>query len=320
MKKKFHGLLFLFGVLIFFYPQVGHSQTIYEGQVLDKKTQAAIQFVTVALSKAKKATRTNDQGYFYLASTSSVDNDDLIFTCIGYQTYRLPISAYKRGMFIVMRSSSTELKEVVVRHRKKTQKLEEFSQDNLDSQMSWAFIYPFYSAQMYAKLFETTKSDAVVSSVDLGRWQPNPDSWEIQPGKISKFKVHIMTVNTASGAPDSILATQEISLQDRSRKVTIRFDSTNVVLPGKSFFVAIEWLPAPYNEYILKSDFVNTQYNKKGTKDTWQNGGFDRVIYQPILVNFNCSSNQRSWKLINGSWLIYKHPGSEIALSATINY
>ncbi|WP_214072324.1 carboxypeptidase-like regulatory domain-containing protein [Mucilaginibacter sp. dw_454] len=319
MKSYFYHLL-IFLTLLICQSGAVFAQAYYEGQVVDKNTEAAIPSVTVILSKTQTATRTNEQGYFSLNAPAAVEKESLVFTCVGYQTYTLPVSAYKRGMFIAMQPSSAKLKEVEIRYRKKTQKLGEFTRGDLDAQISWSVSYPFYSATMYAKLFETSKQDAVITSIDLGRWQPGPDAWDMQPGKTSMFKVHIMTVNPANGAPDSILATKEISLADRSRKVTVRFDSTNVVLPPKKFFVAIEWLPLPYNEYILKGGNARLETRANGEIRTWQNGGFDRVIYQPILVRYERSTNPISWKLVNGAWTRYKHPGSEIALSATINY
>jgi hypothetical protein len=322
MKLHFYHLLVLFGLLIC-RPGAVFAQTTYEGQVLDRNTEAVIPSATVVLSKARIATRTNEQGYFSLYSTSTVEKDSLVFTCVGYKTYRMPVSVYKRGMFITLQSSSTELKEVMIRVRKRTKTLGAFTRDDLDpkgSSLGWGYPVSFYTAQMYAKLFEVPNQNAVVTSIDLGRWQPGPDAWETQPGKTSMFKIHIMTINPANGAPDSILATKEISLQDRSRKISVRFDSTSVILTSTQFFVAVEWLRLPYNEYILKRGFILLEYDKKGRTNTWQNGGFDRMIYQPILAQYKRQTNTTSWQLVNGVWALFKHPAFDFALSATINY
>ncbi len=308
-------LLLLFGLILCVCPDVVLAQANYEGQVIDKTTELPVPFATVTLAKAKTATQTSEQGYYNLKS-SATEKDSLIFTCVGYQTYRMPVTAYKQNMFITLQPTSTALKEVVIGVRKKTKTLSAFSSDALPYLSNFGFFYPeqLFEAQMYAKQFEAPKPDAAVIRIDIGRRLP--DTWgETKPGKKTTFKVHIITVHPQTGAPDSILFTKDVSVQDRLRKITIMLDSSNAILNSTKFFVAIEWLRIPHNEYIMRRSFSRTVNGNEIDR----NDGFDRVIYQPLLAQQMRSPKYTSWQMTNGVWQLFEHK-FDIALSATVNY
>ncbi len=310
-------LLLLSGFILFICPDVVLAQANYEGQIIDKTTERPVPFATVTLAKAKIATQTSEQGYFNIKSFAT-EKDSLIFTCVGYQTYRMPVTAYKKNMFITLQPSSTTLKEVVVgASKKKTKTLGSFNLDVATKyNLSYFYPVPLIAAQMYAKLFEAPKQDGRVIRIDLARGQPGNIWGEMQPGKKTKFKVYIMSVHPKTGAPDSVIFTKEVSLQDRSRKVSIRLESTYIFLNSTKFFVAIEWLRIPYNEYILRRQGIRTVNGNKIDR----NFTYDRIVYQPLVARYNRSPKTPSWQMTNGVWHLFEHPEYEIALSATVNY
>ena len=78
-------------------PIISYGQTVYDGQVVDKNTEFPVTGVTVQLLKAKIGTVTSDQGYFMLSVENAVLNDTLIFSAVGYRTFQMPVSAYRKN-------------------------------------------------------------------------------------------------------------------------------------------------------------------------------------------------------------------------------
>jgi hypothetical protein len=311
-------------------PGIAHAQMKYEGRVLDKSTQTAMPLVTVTIAKARAATQTNNNGYFVLPRTGLDKQDTLVFTCVGYETYQMPVSAYKSPLMVKLTTTNTYLNQVSISHTKRTKTLELFTDRDIypDDFVTWddpSFcIYtddtPFLRMSAFAKLFEAPENGTAILNVQIGRGIDRKLFFYTEPATGTKFKMHVISVNTLTGAPDSIICTKEVSLQDIKRRAVINFNPGEAIVQSAKFFIAIEWLRIPYNEFF--EDKTGLQY-LEGQKNALLQTGHHRMIYQPLLVGYKKSKklkNAPSWMKINHQWQRFEHPEYEIALSVTLNY
>lgn len=309
-------------LLLLCYSCLSYAQTFCEGQVIDKATLQPIPQVTVKLIKQALITITNKQGYFKIITNTPMAGDTIAFSSIGYQTLKISGADIKEKLFIELQTSTTELKEVAIAGRNKSKTLERFS--NLEL---WDYKFkpysstnsPLYFMTSFAKLFTAPTDNAVLTNVQIGR-RDNEDgtSW---PNKYTRFKLNVLKANGPNGMPGDVFFTREILLEDNSLRITVDLSQDNIVLPGKYFFVAIEWIREPFNEITKSNSYYS--YQKAGKAQVYS-AGYYTVIYQPLLAIYEkiALSTKKAPDLIKtgGIWKRFPYTEHEVGLSATVNY
>ncbi|MCC6723237.1 MAG: carboxypeptidase-like regulatory domain-containing protein, partial [Saprospiraceae bacterium] len=94
-----------------------HAQTDYlnlSGKVLDKKTKQPVPFAHVGIPDKAIGTATGFDGKFEFKLPRNFESSNLLVSCMGYETYKTPVSSFKNGAVIYLESSGIELAEVVV--------------------------------------------------------------------------------------------------------------------------------------------------------------------------------------------------------------
>ena len=306
------------------------AQSIFEGQVMDKTTQLAIPSVTVSLLREKLTTSTNSQGYYKLDSELTVENDTLIFSSVGYISYRLPTSDYLPNVFILLQPSSTSLDQVDITRRKlETTRINGFDLGQIKRDLESAPT-PFSSQFAYAKLFTAAKSNALLTKIELGRIAfESKTITKISPSQVmpliksnpkTRFIIHVLSASPLSKSPDVILFSKLISLDDNFIWVTIDLSKEGIVLNEKDFFIAVEWLRIPYNEVVKLEWAPRVRKVKKDGEEILEDVSKYKMFYQPALASYESKETTPSFtKTNNGVWV--RSLGSkEIALSASIKY
>jgi hypothetical protein len=309
------SLLFVIGAL----PMASHAQVIYEGQVIDNNTELPIPAVTVTLVKKKVSSLANDQGYFKLVVNDIAANDELIFTSIGYKSYSLPVKNFKSEMFIKLTPVSNMLNQVNISGGKAT--LEKFSMADVryyDTKYRYVGLI-IGSPLALAKLFEAPKDNVQLKSIQLGRADHTRDLLTNYTN--ARFLVHVYSVNAVTGAPDKVLFTKDVTLQDKSRIVLIDLTKDHVIIPYAKFFIAIEWLFIPFNEVFSINYKPKNAYTNLLVRDNPDDTAIYVMSYQPFLAYYNTYNKQKKlWsKKSNGDWVMLTST-STLALSAAIFY
>jgi hypothetical protein len=320
------SISFISFLAILFFPAISYAQDVYEGQVISKTTELAIPGVSVVLLKEKVGTQTNDQGYYNLTSPNKVPNDTLVFSSVGYQTFRQPVSDYQKRMFITLEPSNTQLNQVNVGDRKmKVLVLDKFSVADIKTVYSQGYVTKPFSQSAYAKLFEAPQEHVVLASVQLGRRDfaiARGNAYALTTSnKNTRFLIHILAVDPYTGAPGKVMFTKNITLKDNSQLVKIDLSEDKLVIPTTKFFVAVEWLRIPFNE-VIKLDYApkTVKIRKNGSRLTTDESKYS-VLYQPFLVGFRQVKRAPAWvKIDDDIWQHYTDPYYDIALSATIHY
>ena len=319
--------------LLFVFTEPVKSQTRIEGQVIDKVTQLAIPSVTVQMVREKLTTSTNGQGYFKFDLEQMISNDTLVFSSIGYLTYKLPTSNYVPNGFIQLQPSNTSLKQVDITSTElKTKRINGFDLGHVISDFESAPT-PYTSQFAYAKLFTVPTENALLTKIEIGRigFESKrrtrvsadgsfPELPLIKTNPKTRFLIHVMTVNPRSNLPDVTLFTKVISLDDNLIWVTIDLAKEGVVLAAKEFFLAVEWLRIPYNEIIKLEWAPRIRGLRKNGEQLLEDVSQYRVLYQPAMASYKSEKKVPSYiKTKRGTW-VPAHNSGEVALSASVKY
>jgi hypothetical protein len=308
-------------------PALCFAQQVYEGQVINKTTELAIPGVTIKLLQENIGTQTNQQGYFNIESEKPIANDTLQFSSVGYNTFKLPVSAYEPQMFITLEPSTTQLDEVRITNSKiKTITLGKFSHYDLKNISGAGYIHltkVVTSRTPLAKLFTAPQANGRLTGIALGR-QDFPTSPTFSTtNKFTTFLIHVIAQDTATGTPGKVLFTKTISLSDKSKWIDIDVTNDIIVIPGSNFFIAVEWMNIPYNEIIgINRTSKVDRLTKRGAQ-VLEDASEYRVYYQPFLIGYENEKTLKPAVLytkIDNKWQITRQAASDVALSASVRY
>lgn len=80
----------------------------------------------------------------------------------------------------------------------------------------------------------------------------------------SVFRIRVYDYDSITKAPSSDITDSLIEIRSADSKVRIDLNNYNIIIPGKSFFVAVEWIFIPGNEDVDK-----VKLNGKKTDFIW---------------------------------------------------
>ncbi|GAB3936221.1 carboxypeptidase-like regulatory domain-containing protein [Mucilaginibacter myungsuensis] len=309
-------------------PGIASAQKIFEGQVVDKETEATVPGVTVKLLKEGKGTQTNNRGYYKLISADTIANDSLHFTSIGYKTLRVPVTAYQQGMFIELEASTTELKGVTITKKAPRKPvLNKFSLANIkEYRFKSAYgkyanrTWPFRARIMVAMKMKAKHKNVRISSINIGRREFDenyyPDGQLALPVPHTRFLVHIMSRDELTGLPDQKIYTKDIRLSDNSQMVIIDVSQDNWTVAGDTFFVAVEWLRIPINQVLqLDADLTVSKTTRSGEQKLGEAPTY-HILYQPAITIMDTKVKYEGYKMNEPG--IWQYITSPLAISATI--
>lgn len=93
-------------------PTSACAQTLISARVLDADTQEPLPYCSIAITGSTRGTITNADGDFRLRVEN--ESDTIRFSYVGYVTLSIPVRDLIRQREVLMRSSSTQLREVEV--------------------------------------------------------------------------------------------------------------------------------------------------------------------------------------------------------------
>lgn len=337
--KRSKFLQLLPGIILFLSSLTTSAQTVFEGQIINKTSEAPVPNVNIRLARERIAVTSNAQGYFRIASADSVVKDTLIFSSVGYQTFKLLTSAYQKNGFISLIPTTTTLEEVSITNEKlKIVRLNKFDLSDLKEDPPGAktgpfppvVTYPFSPRhRFFAKLFTAPQGNVVLSGVDLGRRELNETKYPDKPLVTShiktRFLLHVMSVDPKTSTPDTLLFSKVINLTDKALWVKLDLRKDNIIINPAEFYIAVEWMHIPFNE-VIKLFYAPKvrKIDKKGNQ-VMEDVSEYTTLYEPALIGYKKKKPAVSWiKNHENKWQPYNSeisdPKYEIALSATVSY
>ncbi|HEU4470671.1 MAG TPA: carboxypeptidase-like regulatory domain-containing protein, partial [Flavisolibacter sp.] len=210
---------------------------------MDKLTGNKIPYATIGLVKENTGVNADAQGAFSIRSSWS-GVDSFRISSVGYETTVLPVHGWTDGQVIRLLPKEGMLKEVIVsaNRQKKVYDLNRFGH------CSWNW-YQIGRETIYqlAQRFEAPGDGMQLLQLELCK-----DRSE------SIFRFRIYDVDSVSKGPGKDLADTIIEVSSGETHAEINLEQHHIIIPGKSFFVAVEWIFIPYNEeyQTIKSNGV----------------------------------------------------------------
>lgn len=126
---------------------------VLSGKIVDLETHSPIPYASVSIWKQPTGTISNIDGNFDLKIPIERNKDTLIFSCLGYQKYLLPVADFEfEKNNIYLRPASIQIKEIKVKAIEANEIIKEMIK-NLDSN------YPVESYLMTSFYRETLQQD-----------------------------------------------------------------------------------------------------------------------------------------------------------------
>ncbi len=277
-------------ILFFLLPFISFGQTSYRGTVKDKSNNAVIPFATVGLIKENTGTTADENGIFQLNSIKSFPDDSLIITCLGYNDFKINVLNIDTSKIeILLIAKSFNLNEIVVSKNKKpkTEILNDFSKSSNAFETSTGYV------TQIAQHFQVQNTDCQLMKVKIC-------DGSLIFGKTGRYRLRINSMDLSTKSPSNDLCNDIIEVKTKYRRdgiYSINLEKYKIIIPGKDFFIAIEWLKFPPNYF--KKMF---QYS----------GGYLPTIGHTPKTDLTLES----WQLdYNNSWIPRQ---STLLISATI--
>lgn len=291
-----------FLLAILFFPFFSSAQTTYTGTVTNKHTNAAVPYATVGLIKENTGINADENGHFVLKSSMPKLGDTLIISSVGYIPQRIALTgATDSNLNIQLTEQIAILNDVVVVPNYKWQKqvLNDFSGCGNNAVTSSGYL------QQVAQHFIAPKENSRLISIRICRIRGNPSR--------STFRIRVYGTDTLTGGPGEDLCDKVIEVNTAKPIVKLNVEEYKIRIPGKDFFVAIEWLKIPGNEQNIKY--------KTSTPPA-----FRHIMYSPVITwnDITGDSEPEAWQLnYNSKWkplsttLTHK---KTLLIAATIKY
>ncbi|GAA4327698.1 hypothetical protein GCM10023149_31250 [Mucilaginibacter gynuensis] len=316
MLKIRYRLVYTVGLL--FTSIICNAQQIFKGTVINKQSNKPVPFITVKLLKEQIAVSAAEDGSFQLTSNQHIDNDTLQFSSVGYITYKIPIRTFMPNSEVRIEEDTFFLNEIKVSSKKrryKTSTLNDFF--GPDIHYTQAHFDSYYQV---ARKFIGKKEFGKLKEIRLARYIDKK-----QKNIKTKFRLRVYDVNPATGGPGQDICHEVIEVQnDDNTFIETNVTKYNIVIPKKEFFIAVEWLYIPYNEYCgynlipVRNESVIIGYKEQYS-----------TLFQPSLrqvPNDRDKRDRQTWLLdINQPWTntwfrSWIGLTGELALSAKVDY
>jgi hypothetical protein len=263
-------------LLILFLPIIAFGQTNCTGIVVDKSTGKRIPYATVGLTKENKGVSANEQGLFSINSNFP-GTDSLRISSVGYTTLVIAVVKWVNGTGVEMQQRASLLRQVIIssNSQKQAYTLNKFGH------CSWNWYRVGLEAVFQlAQRFDAPKEGMQLTGLEL-----------CKESSASIFRFRIYDVDSSCQCPMKDLSDTVIEVRSSESHVKIDLENYDIIIPGKSFFVAIEWLFIPFNE-----EHAKTKLKDKKT---------DLTYYKPSIrfVDANSAVRGKIWELMfNGKW------------------
>ena len=284
-------------LLFFLLPILSLGQTMYKGTVIDKLTKEKVPFATVGLIKANTGINADDAGSFTLLVANNDNSDTLIISCIGYQTVKVPVNdmPFDNRFYLVKKENILE--EVVIgkRNYDKSITLNELSGCGNNYYGTMGYI------SQVAQHFISPVENSFLSEIRM-----------CTLGEKCIFRIRVYDMDMKTGQPSNDLVDSVIEIKSGKRQVRIDVEPYKIQIPGKDFFVALEWLKIPYNERHLMVDSngikkPHLEYNPLVGKNDWKIE--------------STGNNTEIWhQNYKGKWENFFRKNSQLLISAKVKY
>lgn len=245
--------------------------------IIDSETKEKIPYVNIWVENENIGTTSNEKGEFKL----EIDGTKVIlFSAIGFETKKISSDSIKN--ILELKPLITELNEVVIKSKKKSQKLiiGKFKKSKINHYFACG-TKPWITAR-YFKFKEEYNNTSFLNKIRL---LTNSDV------ENSKFNIRLYGVSENGEPKDYIYDENIIGIAKKGKKITeIDVSDLNIEFPKDGFFIAIEWLIIESNKH--EYNYTMKDSNKKLTG----------ISYEPSIGTVPAETDENSWIFNQGKW------------------
>jgi hypothetical protein len=250
-----------------------------KGVVVDAETKEKIPFVNIWVENESIGTTSDLKGAFEIAIQFDSPRF-VVFSAIGFETRRIISDSLKD--IIELKPMVTELDEVIITPKKRTQKLTigKFKKSEINHYFACG-TEPWIVARYFAYQDVFNKTPFL----DKIRVLTNSDI------KDAKFSIRLYDVND-NGEPEGYMYDKSIIgiAHKGIRETEVDFSHFNIRLPKKGFFIAVEWLIVDENRYAYDYAMKDPGKRLKG------------ISYEPEFGTIPAETDENSWVFYQGKW------------------
>lgn len=223
-------------LLILFFPLITNSQIIYTGNIINKTTGQKIPFATVGLLKENIGTNADQEGNFSLTK-GKYKNDTLIISCVGYEPSKFPVDNLPSNSQFEIQERKILLSNIILQSNYKSSSiLNDYANCGFSSYTSSG------SVTQIAQHLQLPVANSLLSEILI-----------CKEGDNSLFRIRVYDMDSITVKPSNDLADTIIEINSGKRHVQVKLEKYNIIIPGKDFFVGIEWLYIPSNKSKIKA-------------------------------------------------------------------
>ncbi|HKG08654.1 MAG TPA: hypothetical protein VKB19_19445 [Pedobacter sp.] len=213
--------------------------------IVDQDTKIGIPASSVAIVRARLAINTEKEGAFSIPGNLAAMRDTVIICAQNYNMLKIQLHQLDGMDTIPLKRMGFEPVTLKI-DTGKDFLINDFDRRGVAYYSGLNTETAAFEYLQLAQQFDLPKSGAILKSVQINRLafyvdyssQGNYTSMEY-----TKFRIRIYDIDPGTGGPGRDLASEIIEAKSGdSKQIKINTDAFQILIPGKTFFVAIEWL------------------------------------------------------------------------------
>jgi hypothetical protein len=298
------------------------QQKINTFYFIDDETHKPVPSVSVAIVRAGLSITTEKDGVFSIPGDLDKMRDTIIFYVQNYQLRKIQLRQLA-GLDTIRLKKTPAIPNSIKVPFKADTLLNDYKKQDVGYYTGLHTGDSTFEYLQLAQQFDVPRAGTFLKNVTIHRlafnlnyeWSPS-DAYQYKWTELehTKFRIRIYDIDLATGEPGQDLCNQIIEIKDRDEsKVGTNLKSYNILIPHKTFFIAIEWLRDYYN-----MTYTNIYNPDKRKIKTFMN-------YRPSIgVSPIKGSKLNIWSLnLKHEWrpfTYYSPDFTDLAIKAVVGY
>ncbi len=292
--------------------------------VIDSATLKPIPAVNVSIVRAALSITTEKDGIFSIPGDLSTMRDTVLLYTQNYSSVRMSLFELD-GLDTIKMQKQEAIAEAAKLKLNNDTLLNNYNRFDVGNYVGLHTGNGEFKYLQIAQRFETNRAGTVLKNITierlafyLNKFKEVPPSnrngqYEYTELEHTKFKVRIYDINPVTGGPGKDLCDKVIEIKSRDdKKLATNLTKYNIVIPNKTFFIAIEWM----------RDYTNMGYVHVWDK---RGGAKAHTNYRPAIGLAPTTGNKLNiWALgLNQQWSLYTYHSpdfTDLAIKATVGY
>ena len=286
--------------------------------VVDSLSGKAVPSVSVTIIRAKLAITTENDGIFIIPGDLAKMRDTIIIYAQSYHELRIPI--HKLSTMDTIRfpkfTSSTIAEKV---NYKKESLLNDYNSKDVVHYAGLNTETANFDYLQIAQKFETPQAgiklkDITLNRLGFGVFDSDRTFMGVEHIDPVTFRIRIYDINPVTGGPGKDLYNEIIEKKiNAGKQINIDLKKLNIIIPHKTFFIAIEWMRDYFNMgYSVIYDFKTNKEKRT-------------INYRPAIGIAAVTSDKLNIWVLNFKYewkpFTYFMPfGTDLAIKATVEY